>query len=102
LERKLAEAAVTIQRLEAESRQGFQSSIVAADRADQLRNALAAAHEQLEDTCRDLTGAQETIVVQSGTIESQKREIENQQREIEAIKAELSKLGDGKSAAQVE
>jgi hypothetical protein len=102
LETKLAESLATIHRLEAESRQGFQSSIVAADRADQLRTALAAAHEQLEDTCRDLTGAQETIVVQSGTIEAQKREIENQQREIEAIKAELSKLGDGKSASQVE
>ena len=102
LEAKLAEAMANVQRLEVESRQGFQSSIVAADRADQLRNALAAAHEQLEDTCRDLTAAQETIVVQSGTMEAQTREIEAQKLEIDVIKSEAIKLGDGKSAALVE
>ncbi len=90
LESKLADAMADMQRLEGQARQGFQSSIVAADRADQMRNALEAAHEQLGDTCRDLTAAQEAIAIANETIETQKRDIE-------AIKA-----GDEKSAALVE
>lgn len=61
LQREVAAALEKIARLEGESRQGWQSSITAADRADQLRTALANAHQQLEDACRELTASQATM-----------------------------------------
>ena len=79
LEAKLAEAMATIRRLEGESRQGFQSSIVAADRADQLRSA-AAAHAQLEDTCRDLTAAQKQSLFKAARLKRETRNRDGQRR----------------------
>src|SRR6185369_16730573 len=49
LEERLDQALDQIQRLEGESRQGFESSMTAAERANQLRDALAEANQQLED-----------------------------------------------------
>src|SRR5262245_17251987 len=60
-ESRLAAANEKISKLEGEARQGFQSSITAAERADQLRDALAAAHQQLEEACRELTASHETM-----------------------------------------
>lgn len=68
LERELTAAMEKIKRLEGESRQGWQSSITAADRADQLRTALADAHQQLEDACRELSATQATMQRQSGEL----------------------------------
>jgi hypothetical protein len=69
LERELAAAMERITRLEAESRQGWQSSITAAERADQLRTALADAHHQLDDACRELAAAQATMQRQSAELQ---------------------------------
>jgi chromosome segregation ATPase len=65
LEARLDLALEQVRRLEAESRQGFESSITAADRADQLRDALTAANEQLEDVAEELSAAQALIDQQS-------------------------------------
>jgi hypothetical protein len=61
LKAELAEAREKVTRLESESRQGFQSSITAAERADQLSDALNAAHSQLEEAARELAAVQETV-----------------------------------------
>jgi hypothetical protein len=71
--------------LESETRQGFESSIMAAERADQLRDALAAAHEQLEETCRDMTAAQSTV-------QAQIQELENNQRQLNELHANQRNL----------
>jgi uncharacterized coiled-coil DUF342 family protein len=70
LEGKLAASAEQVSRLQDEARQAWQSSIVAADRADQLSDALRDAHKQLEEACRELTAAQEVISKQSGELET--------------------------------
>ena len=75
LEDKLQTAVDRIHQLESESRQGFQSSIVAADRADQLRDALAAAHQQLEEACRELAATQEAMSRQSDELDSYRRKL---------------------------
>jgi hypothetical protein len=77
-------------RLEGQARQGFQSSIMAAERADQLRDALAAAHEQLRDNSRELAETQETIARQN-------EQWENCQAELAAIRGQQAH-----DAAQVE
>jgi len=86
LETRLTVATERIARLEAESRQGFQSSIVAADRADQLRDALAAAHQQLAEACRELAAAQETMMRQTVELDGYRRQL----NDIEAEEGELA------------
>jgi len=75
LERELTTALDEIKRLEAESRQGIQSSITAADRADQLRTALAETHHQLDETSRELAAAQRTLQRQNDELETLRSEL---------------------------
>lgn len=71
LERALAEIA----RLEDESRQGWQSSIVAAERADQLRDAVTNTQEELAESGSDLASCRETITRQTTDIHQLSREL---------------------------
>lgn len=76
LRAELSESLERAARLETEVRQGFESSIMAAERADQLRDALVEADEQLENSSRELTTAQQTICHQASELEAQKGEVE--------------------------
>lgn len=75
LQARLDESLEQIERLEVESRQGIKSSIMAAERADQLRDALAETNQQLEEVCGELTAAQDTIVAQAAELEAQAAKI---------------------------
>jgi predicted nucleic acid-binding Zn-ribbon protein len=79
LQSKLDDALAQIQHLQSESRQAFQSSIVAAERADQLHGALDSANDQLEDLHGELETARENIA-------SKATQIEDLQRQISALK----------------
>jgi hypothetical protein len=71
LQTRLDSALEQIKRLEFESRQGFESSIMAAERADQLRDALAEANQQLEDVCGELAAAQDALAAKTSELEAQ-------------------------------
>ncbi|MBW8884821.1 MAG: hypothetical protein JF612_08615, partial [Planctomycetia bacterium] len=72
---KLDEALVQIKRLQAESRQAFQSSIVAAERADQLRDALALANDQLEEMYKELAASEQAIERATTELEECRRQL---------------------------
>jgi chromosome segregation ATPase len=61
LQAKLDDARSEIDRLHEESRQAFQSSIMAADRADQLRDAMALANDELEELHGAVAAAEEKM-----------------------------------------
>lgn len=72
-------------RLEAECKQGFEASIMAAERADQLRDALSTAHEQLESLSCDLQAAQDTVSQQTEELAGKYEELDrlhSSQREL--------------------
>lgn len=54
MEARLEEALRKVAQLEQESHQGFGASILAAERAEQMHEALAAAHRELEETAAEL------------------------------------------------
>lgn len=100
LEAKLQTALDRIHQLESESRQGFQSSIVAADRADQLRDALAAAHQQLEDACRELAAAQESMSRQTDELDSYRRKLNEAEADEGSLAEELKQARQAREAAE--
>src|SRR5262245_6546671 len=75
LQLKLEEAAQQNKRLQTESRQAFQSSIVAAERADQLRDALALANDQLEEMYKEMAASEATIVKTTTELEDCRRQL---------------------------
>jgi hypothetical protein len=78
LQSKLDEALLQMKRLQTESRQAFQSSIVAAERADQLRDALALANDQLEEMYKEQAAAEETIDKTTKELEECRRQLNAQ------------------------
>src|SRR5205085_3845998 len=72
---QLDQALEQVQRLEGESRQGFESSITAAERADQMRDALTATNEQLEEVCAELAAAQQTVDRQMDELATAKEQL---------------------------
>jgi hypothetical protein len=76
-------------RLEAECRQGFEASIMAAERADQLRDALNAAHEQMEAVATDLAAAQDTVSQQSEDLDQKHRELDQLHAKERSLAAQL-------------
>ena len=66
-------------RLEEQARQGIQSSILAAERADQLSYALTTAHDQIDQSSRELMEAKETIALQTAELADYKRRLEARQ-----------------------
>lgn len=76
-------------RVEAEARQGFESSIMAAERADQLRDALAAAHEQLEEACRDLARAQSSQQAQAQELQASQQQRQALETNQQALSQQL-------------
>src|SRR5262245_38065417 len=75
LQLKLEEAELQNKRLQAESRQAFQSSIVAAERADQLRDALALANDQLEEMYKEKAASEQTIIKKTTELEDCRRQL---------------------------
>ncbi len=75
LQLKLDESLLQIKRLQTESRQAFQSSITAAERADQLRDALALANDQLEEMYKELAASEETIDKTTTELEECRRQL---------------------------
>jgi hypothetical protein len=75
LQLKLDESLLQIKRLQAESRQAFQSSITAAERADQLRDALALANDQLEEMYKELAASEQTIDKATTDLEECRRQL---------------------------
>jgi hypothetical protein len=61
LQAKLDDAQSEIERLHEESRQAFQSSIMAADRADQMRDAMCLANDELEELHGAVAAAEEKM-----------------------------------------
>lgn len=102
LESKLAAALDQLQRVEGQARQGFQASITAAERADQLRDALAAADQQLEEISRELATARQTATQRTAELDAVRRQLGNQQellaqlelahRESESLSADQSRM----------
>src|SRR5437868_5300528 len=99
LEAKLAAANERLLRLEGQARQGIQSSIVAAERADQLSDALTDAHGQLEQSSRELSAAQATIALQTAELADFKRSVEQAQNTHSDAAAEREKDRQAVAAA---
>jgi hypothetical protein len=92
LQSKLDDSQLQIKRLEVESRQGFESSIMAAERADQLRDALAAANQQLEEICNELNAAQDTILAQKSELTVQTAKLATEQSGAQRASDTISRL----------
>jgi len=92
LQSKLDAALEQIKRLEVQSKQGFESSIMAAERADQLRDALAETNQQLEEVCGDLNLAQETMAARNEALETQAAKLASVEVAERSARGTISKL----------
>ncbi len=92
LQGKLDDSQSQIRRLEVESRQGFESSIMAAERADQLRDALTAANQQLEEVCNELNAAQDSILAQKSELTAQTAKLATVQSVTQGTSDTVSRL----------
>jgi hypothetical protein len=99
LEEKLAAANERLLRLEEQARQGIQSSIVAAERAEQLSDALKAAHKQLEQSSREVTEAKGTIALQTAELADYQRRLEAAQSSHSGVTAEREETRQALAAA---
>lgn len=99
LQAKLDTALQQIKRLEAESRQGFESSIMAAERADQLRDAIAEANQQLEEVCSELAAAQDTIASQKLELETQSARLSSHENSAQSAGETIQRLESTAAAA---
>jgi chromosome segregation ATPase len=85
---ELEQALERIRQLESESRQGWQSSIVAAERADQLRDALTAANEQLGEAERELAAQEARLAACTAELSACHTELEAARHARECVTAE--------------
>jgi hypothetical protein len=99
IEARLEEALQKVSQLEQESRQGFQASILAAERAEQMHEALAAAHRQWEETAAELTQTRaELSQTQSRLARTEaeyaraRAELAQSQRELAHARRELERM----------
>lgn len=95
IEARLEAALQKVAQLEQESRQGFQASIVAAERAEQMHEALAAAHRELEETAAELTQTQAKLERARAELVQSQAELAQTRSELDRMRTEVQRLDSG-------
>lgn len=91
IEARLEEALRKVAQLQQESHQGFQASILAAERAEQMREALVVAHQELENSSSELTRTQEAWNWTRAELSRTQAELARTQAELVQTQAELAR-----------